>query len=167
MKITKERIAPYFMKISEMRDQLEELWEVMSDREMTIVVLNALPKEWVNFTSSIYAKKEASTLSEMWSLCRTEETRLKEKEDVRSKEKSFATMAKRKGKFGKLGPPKKNNKDMSKIQCFRCQEYGHYKINCPKIKKDNNNRMKREEYHLSRGERRKDSKEGRSFGSLL
>ena len=62
MKITKEGIAPYFMKISEMRDQLQELGEVMSDREMTTVVLNALPEEWRNLTSSIYAKKEATTV---------------------------------------------------------------------------------------------------------
>ena len=79
MKITKEGIAPYFMKISDMRDQLQELGEVMSDKEMTTVVLNALPDDWGNFTSSIYAKKEATPLSEMWSLCKIEETRLKAK----------------------------------------------------------------------------------------
>ena len=76
----------------------------MTDKEMTIVVLNDLLEEWGNFTSSIYAKKEATTLSEMWSLCRTKETRLKAKEDVGSKEQKFATMAKIKGKFGKFGP---------------------------------------------------------------
>jgi len=32
----------------------------MSDREMTIVVLNALLEERGNFTSSIYGKKEAT-----------------------------------------------------------------------------------------------------------
>ena len=53
------------MKISEMRDKLQELGEVMSDREITTVVLNALLEDWGNFTSSIYAKKEATTLSEM------------------------------------------------------------------------------------------------------
>ena len=56
------------MKISKMRDQLQELGEVMSDNEMKTVVLNALPKDWGNFTSSIYANKEATKLSEMWSL---------------------------------------------------------------------------------------------------
>jgi len=127
MKITKEGIAPYFMKIYEMRDQLQELGEVMSDIEMTTVVLNALPKDWGNFTSSIYAKKEATTLSEMWSLCRTKETKLKAKEDVGSKEQAFSTMAKRKGKFGKFGPRRTSNKYMSKSKCFGCQEYEHYK----------------------------------------
>jgi len=122
-----------------MRDQLQELGEVMPDKEMTIVVLNALPNDWGNFMSSIYAKKEATPLSEMWSLCKIEETRLKAKEDVGSKEQSFSTMAKRKGKFGKFGPRRTNNKDMSKIQCYGCQEYGNCKRNCPKLNKDNNN----------------------------
>lgn len=113
------------MKISKMRDQLQELGEVMSDREMTIVVLNALREDWGNFTSSIYAKKEATPLSEIWSLCKIEETTLKSKEDVGSKEKAFTSMAMRKGKFGKFGPRTTNNKDMSKVQCFECQEYEH------------------------------------------
>jgi len=85
----------------------------------------------------------------MWSLCKIEEARLKAKEDVGSKEQAFATMARRKGKFGKFGPRRTNNKDMSKIQCFGCQEYGHYKSNCPKLKKDNNNKRKREEAHIT------------------
>jgi len=76
----------------------------MSDKEMTTVVLNALPEDWGNFTSSIYAKKEATPLSEIWSLCKIEETRHKAKDDVGSKEQAFATMAKKKGKFGKFGP---------------------------------------------------------------
>ena len=85
----------------------------------------------------------------MWSLCRTKEIKLKAKEDVGSKERAFATMAKRKGKFGKFGPRRTNNKDMSKIQRFKCQENGHYKRNFPKLKKENNNKIKREEAHLT------------------
>ena len=50
MNMSKEGIAPYFMKIYEIRDQLQELEEVMSDREMKTVVLNALPEDWGNFT---------------------------------------------------------------------------------------------------------------------
>ena len=48
------------MKIFEMRAQLQELGEVTSNKEMTIVVLNALPEDRGNFPSSIYAKKEAT-----------------------------------------------------------------------------------------------------------
>ena len=38
-----EGITPYFMRISEIRDQLQELGEVTSDTEMTTMVLNSLP----------------------------------------------------------------------------------------------------------------------------
>ena len=58
MKLSREEgITSYFMRISKRRDQLQELGEVMSDTEMTTVVLNALPEEWGNFTSSLYGKK--------------------------------------------------------------------------------------------------------------
>ena len=65
-----------------MRDQLQYLGEVMSDREMTTVILNALLEEWANYTSSIYGKKEATPLQDLWSLCKIEESRLKAKSDV-------------------------------------------------------------------------------------
>ena len=67
------------MKISEMQDQVQELGEIMSDREMTTVVLNALPQEWGNFTSIVYEKKEATPFQYIWSLCKIEKTWLKEK----------------------------------------------------------------------------------------
>lgn len=38
---------------------------------------------------------------------------------------------------------------MSKIQCYGCNEYGHFKIlNCPKLKKDNKNRKEKNEAHV-------------------
>lgn len=39
-----EGIISYFMKTYEIQDQLQELGEVMSDREMTTMVLNVLPE---------------------------------------------------------------------------------------------------------------------------
>ena len=70
------------MRVSQIRDQLQELGEIMSEKEMTIVVVNALPNEWGSFVSSIYGKKEATPLSELWPICKVEETRLKAKSDV-------------------------------------------------------------------------------------
>ena len=49
-------------------------------------MLNALPDECGNFISSIYGKKETTAFNEFWSLCKIEETRLKEKRDVGSNE---------------------------------------------------------------------------------
>ena len=51
---------------------------------------------------------------------------------------------------------------MAKIQCYGWQEYGHYKRDCPKVKKDNNN-SGREEAHITKeveeAEKKKSKKE--------
>ena len=70
------------MRIFDIRDQLQDLGEVMSDREMTTIVLNALPEEWGNFTSSFYGKKEATPFQDLWSLCKIQKSRLDAKFDV-------------------------------------------------------------------------------------
>jgi len=59
MKVTNEEgITSYLMRVSQIRDQLQELGEIMSDKEMATMVINALPDEWGKFVSSIYGKKE-------------------------------------------------------------------------------------------------------------
>ena len=83
MKLSREKgITSYFMRVSEIRDQLQELGEVMFDNKITAMLLNALPEEWGNFTSSLYGKKEATPFLDLWSLCKIEETRLKAKADT-------------------------------------------------------------------------------------
>lgn len=114
MKIRREIIIPYFMKISQMRYHLQDLGEVMSDIEMTTLVLNALPKDWGNFKSSIYSKKEATTLFEMWSLCRTKETILKEKEECGIKGASICFHGQEKGKKFQIWSTK--NKQQRHVQ---------------------------------------------------
>ena len=89
MKFSREEgITSYFMRISEIRYQMQELGEEISDTEITTMVLNALPEEWGNFTSSLNGKKEATTFHDLWSLCKIEETRLKAKADIGSIEEN-------------------------------------------------------------------------------
>lgn len=63
------------------------------------------------------------------------------------KNQAYAAMTRRKGPFGKFGPQKKK-KNMAKIQCYVCQEYGHYKRDWHKVKKDN--KRGREEAHIAK-----------------
>ena len=64
MKLSREEgITPYFMRISEIRDQLQELGEVMSDTEMTTVVLNALPEEWGKLHFKFIREEKIHTIS--------------------------------------------------------------------------------------------------------
>lgn len=44
-----EGVTSYLMRVSQIRNQLQELREIMYDKEITIVVLNALPDEGDNF----------------------------------------------------------------------------------------------------------------------
>ena len=113
MKVSKEEgVASYLLRVSNIKDQLQELGEIMYNKEINTIVLNELPDEWGNFVSSIYGKKEATPFNKIWSLCKIEETRLKAKSDVRSNEQvqEYVAMAKRKGKFGKFDPWKKQDR---------------------------------------------------------
>lgn len=73
MKVSMEEgVASYLMRVSQIRDQLQELGEVMFDREMATIVFNALPDEWDNFVSSISGKKETTQFNDLRSLCKIE-----------------------------------------------------------------------------------------------
>lgn len=39
---------------------------------------------------------------------------------------------------------------MSKIQYYECNEYGHFKRNCPKLKKGNKKRKEKSEAHVTK-----------------
>lgn len=70
-------------------------------------------------------------------------------------------MSSRKGKFGKFGPQKKG-RNMDKIQCYGCNELGHYRKDCPKSNKD---KRKKEKAHIVK--EREEPDERRSERSLL
>lgn len=59
---------------------------------------------------------------------------------------AFPAIAKRKGKFGKFSPQKKKI-NMSEIQCYGCQTYGHFKRDFPKLKKEKKKMKERIESH--------------------
>jgi len=48
------------MRVREFTNQIQELGEIISDKEMTTIVLNSLLEEWENFTSSIYGNKKTT-----------------------------------------------------------------------------------------------------------
>ena len=78
----------------------------MSDREITIVMMNSLPRGWENFTSIIYGKEEATSFQNLWSLWELKETMLKAKEDIGSNEENqaYVAISRLKVIVGKFGP---------------------------------------------------------------
>jgi hypothetical protein len=62
-KMTKgDTVAIFFMKISEIKEQLETIGEIMSDRELVLTTLNNLPKQWEPFLQSISGRESSTNL---------------------------------------------------------------------------------------------------------
>jgi hypothetical protein len=57
-----DNITSYFVRISQLRDQLQTIEEIISEKELVnIVVLNGLPKTWDAFAASMNTRKEYPT----------------------------------------------------------------------------------------------------------
>jgi hypothetical protein len=146
-KMTKDdTIASYFVRISQLRDQLQAIEEAIPEKGVVNIALNYLSRSWDAFVASMNTRKEFPTLEELWTCCAQEETRLNSKEKPQKEEdaQAFATKFKRHGGKKIFDSRKKFKRDMSKVQCFECHDYGHYKRNCPKL-----TRKRKERRHAS------------------
>jgi len=56
-----DSITSHFVRISELRDQLQAIEEIISEKELVNIVLNGLPKTWDAFVASMNTQKEYST----------------------------------------------------------------------------------------------------------
>jgi hypothetical protein len=151
IKMTKgDIVAAFFMNMSEIRDQLGAIGEIISDRELVLTILNNLPKHWEPFLQSISGREKLSTFDRLWTDCTQEEIRLRARgvEDSPHDENHALTLHTKKGgrfkrNFRQTFKDEKTSStssydqrnDMSKIQCFGCDKYGHFERNCPTRKK--------------------------------
>ena len=61
-----DNITSYFVKISQLRDQLQAIEEITSEKELLNIVLNGIPKTWDAFSTSMNTRKEYPTFEELW-----------------------------------------------------------------------------------------------------
>jgi hypothetical protein len=78
-------ITSYFVRISQLRDQLQAIEEITSEKELVNIVLNGLPKTWDAFSASMNTRKEYPTFEELWTCCAQEESSINEKEKPQKK----------------------------------------------------------------------------------
>jgi hypothetical protein len=64
-----DNIKSYFVRISQLRDQLQAIEEKISEKELVNIVLNGLPKTWDAFAASTNIRKEHPTFEEIWTCC--------------------------------------------------------------------------------------------------
>jgi hypothetical protein len=48
-----DSVSTYFMKVSQLRDQLKAIGDTIDDVELVTVILNGLPYSWESFVQSI------------------------------------------------------------------------------------------------------------------
>jgi hypothetical protein len=138
------------MNISEMRDQLGAIGETITDIELVMIIVNALPSHWELFIQSINGRADLPLFDRLWVDCTQEETKLIARgvqDSHHNDNQALASHAKRgrrnRRSFSKAFKDKKTSavsghehrKDISRIQCFRCDKYGHVARNCPTRKK--------------------------------
>jgi hypothetical protein len=117
-----DNITSYFVRISQLRDQLQAIEEIISEKELVNIVLNGLPKTWDAFSASMNTRKEYPTFKELYTCSAQEESRINAKEKFQNKYDYQAFTSKfknfrNKRKFGLRKKPNRE-KNMSKIQCF-------------------------------------------------
>jgi hypothetical protein len=154
-----DNIKSYFVRISQLRYQLQAIEEIISKKELVNIVLNGLPKIWDAFFASMSTRKEYPTFEELWTYCAQEESRFSAKEKPQNKydDQAFKTRFNNFRNKKKFGSRKKPNQeiDMSKIQCFNCRKYGHYKNHCSDLNK------RKETHEASVSEEREPSKKAK------
>jgi hypothetical protein len=67
-----DNVTSYFVRISQLRDQLQAIEEIISKKELVNIVLNGLPKTWDAFAVSMNTRKEYPTFEELWTCCAQE-----------------------------------------------------------------------------------------------
>jgi hypothetical protein len=100
-----DSITSYFVRISLLRDQLQAIEEIISEKELVNIVLNGPPETRDAFAASMNTRKEYLTFEELWTCCALEESRIsaKEKSQKEYYDKAFTTKFKNfmnKRKFG-------------------------------------------------------------------
>ena len=77
MKMEKDDIvASSFVNIAIIRNELQEMDEIVPEKELVITALLGLPTSWSAFASRINSWKDTPTFKKMWNACNHEEARI-------------------------------------------------------------------------------------------
>jgi hypothetical protein len=57
------------MRISQLRDKLQDIEEVILEKELVNIALNSLSRSWDAFSASMNTRKEFPTFEEIWTCC--------------------------------------------------------------------------------------------------
>jgi hypothetical protein len=143
-----ELVVSYLTKFTQVKDELAGVGETVPDRDMVSFARLGFPKSWENFIDAVSGKEKLLDWERLWSDCVQEEIRKQTRSGSHvkqeAKEENFALVGKggkARGKKGSGGAESslkgqgKPKKDLSKVKCFQCHQFGHYATKCPQRKK--------------------------------
>jgi hypothetical protein len=132
-----ETITNFFTRISQIKDQLVAIGDLVEDDELVITTLNGFPPPWDPFVQGICARRKSHKFDKLWADCSQEESRLiSKKQKVDDEENQALATQVKKIKEREEDSPRRSKKphhkmDVSKVQCFNCRKMGHYAAQCP------------------------------------
>jgi ketosteroid isomerase-like protein len=71
-----ESVTSYFMRVSQIRDHLVAIGDVISEKELVTTTLNGFPTFWIPFVQGVCARSKLPKFDKLWEDCTHEESRL-------------------------------------------------------------------------------------------
>jgi hypothetical protein len=155
-----ESVTSYLMRVSQIRDQLATIGDIISDKELVTTTLNGFPTFWIPFVQGVTttlngfptfwipsvqgvcARSKLPMFDKLWADCTHEQSRLadQQKRLIFDEEEAITAQKNKRSSFRKNNkeansvrvPNKK--KDVSKIRCYNYQKLGHFSYDYPQGK---------------------------------
>eukprot|EP00253_Pinus_taeda_P032298 PITA_32298 len=136
-----ESTQAYFLRITEIRNDLLSIGETITDSEMALTTLEGLPSEWYVFRTTLLNNNVIPSFEELMARCIQEETRVEEQEMLMPKDPpaAFSSHAKKRnnsrhGKFNSRG--KRSVGNQGRGQPFKKARNSKYESNIAENKQD-------------------------------
>ena len=135
-----ETIQSCFTRFSQVKEQLEVVYQEVENAEIVMTTLNGLLRSWDSFIQWICARKNLVNFSRIWVEYSQEESWIVDREEHMGNEDQALTVHTKKIRKDYHHPkckhshhkdnPERYSRDLSKIKCYTCDERGHFAREC-------------------------------------